>query len=346
MIAKATLNPQAWEIEETESEIRRLVIDGILQGKTRNELNQAVGKTLNSSLKKIVIPELRVAARKSLIQFYNRQYSTATRLYGGNIPVLLSLVSLTERSKSEREREKIYEKLPETVKDDFKMTVNQYGVPNKEFMENYVSEKVKPTLDALCQQFALDPDDVSGSNSLRNRAEMEVRYSKHLNDIAGLRAAGVKLVIASTHADCSKRCAEFQGRVYSLDGTSGTTDDGRSYVPLEVATDVIYTTKTGKSYKNGLLGFNCRHYLVEYKTGYQFPKPDAKKEKEEYAITVKQRYLERQVRRWKVEALESRLTDKKRYSIALSKSRYWNQVYENFSKKNDRAFYRSRIQIA
>ena len=112
------------------------------------------------------------------------------------------------------------------------------GIPLQKFSQEYIIKNVKPALDRLAEQEAKDPDDISGRNSLRNRAEMEVRYNDNQKSIAELKARGVRLVIASTHADCSERCRRWQGRVYSLDGTSGVTDDGRTYVPLEEATDI------------------------------------------------------------------------------------------------------------
>ena len=104
-------------------------------------------------------------------------------------------------------------------------SANLYGVPMRKFAEDYIRDNVRPVLDNLSKQQALDPNDVEGRNSLRNLAEMEVRYNDHLQQIEDLKAAGHKLVIASTHADCSDRCRPWQGRVYSLDGTYGVTDD-------------------------------------------------------------------------------------------------------------------------
>lgn len=223
--------------------------------------------------------------------------------------------------------------------------INLYGVPLQKYSENYIEGNVRPVLDMLAEQFTLDPDDVSGRNSLRNRAEMEVRYHVHLEQIEELRAGGNKLVIASTHSDCSERCAPWQGRVYSLDGTSGVTDDGRKYVPLEQATDIYYTTKAGKTYKNGLLGFNCRHYLVPYQNGYRFPQPDRAEERRQYKITLRQRQLERNVIRWKTVAVESKGIDKKQYAYAREKAIRWNRAYIEFSEKNGRAYYPSRTKI-
>ena len=194
-----------------------------------------------------------------------------------------------------------------------------------------------------------DPDDLRRDserrNSLRNRAEMEVRYDDHLRQIEDFRAKGTKLVIASTHADCSDRCRPWQGRVYSLDGTSGTAPDGRKYVPLEDATDIFYTTKAGKVYKNGLLGFNCRHFLVEYQPFLRFPRPSAEKQREEYKITLTQRSMERDVRRLRVEADTWRGIDADRARKATKKATEAYRRYRDFSKAHDRAYYPSRVQI-
>ncbi|MBP5466858.1 MAG: hypothetical protein J6Y43_04790, partial [Clostridia bacterium] len=104
-------------------------------------------------------------------------------------------------------------------------------------------------------------------------------------------------------------------------------------------------TKAGKTYKNGLLGFNCRHYLVPYTKGFQFPPPNVKEERKQYAITLKQRALERNVRRWRTEALTSKGIDDKRYIEARKKAEAWNNAYIKFSKDNGRAYYPSRTKI-
>ena len=178
---------------------------------------------------------------------------------------------------------------------------------------------------------------------------MEVRYKAHVDEIEKFKQDGVKLVIASTHADCSKRCAKWQGKVYSLDGSTGKTDDGRKYIPLEVATDnnqVYYTNpKTGTQYKGGLLGYNCRHYLVAYKKGYRFPQPNAKEERREYAITQKQRALERQVRKWRTLAVTLKGVNREEYLQARRKAIEWNKQYIEFSQKHGRAYYPSRTQL-
>lgn len=257
---------------------------------------------------------------------------------------------------------KIYEPKNELAKnmplkraEELISSVNFYGTELRKFSQDYIQKNVKPVFERLSKQYPFDPDSISNKdtyigaynkhiNSLRNRAELEVRYNGHLENIEKMKQ-GNKLVIASSHADCSERCAKWQGRVFSLDGTYGVTPDGRKYVPLEVATDVYYTTKSGKRWKNGLLGFNCRHYLVPYKDGFRFPKPNAAEERKQYAITEEQRHLERNVRYWRTRAIYEKDIDIKAYDKALKKVNFWNDTYIDFSRKNGRAYYPSRTNI-
>ena len=298
--------------------------------------------------KEIKIVALAIAARQSLLRFYSEQYDELRRSFGWQLPALAALLLLNGRTltggdirPTKPQTEQAKQILAERGYDSSRLT----GAPLQKFSRDYMRDNVKPALDRLAAQQARDPDDVSGRNTLRNRAEMEVRYNAHLEQIAALREQGVNLVICSTHADCSERCRPWQGRVYSLDGTRGRTDDGRSYVPLEEATDIYYTTKAGKTYKNGLLGFNCRHFLVPYKSGYRFPKPNVTEERREYEITQEQRRLETVVRKWRTKAVEYKNTDRESYLKARSNAIAANKAYIAFSKQNNRAYYPSRTAL-
>ena len=174
---------------------------------------------------------------------------------------------------------------------------------------------------------------------------MQVRYERHQDEITGFKQRGTRLVVCSVHSDCSDRCAKWQGGVYSLDGTEGVTEDGRHFVPLEVATDVYYTTKAGRMYKNGPLGFNCRHKLYEYKPKMGVPTVSKQQQKREYAITRRQRAMERGV----ITARENALTFK---DVNVDKYRMWRKIaqqryeaYKQFSEANNRAYYPDRVKI-
>lgn len=337
-------------MEEAETEIRKTVQYEYFNGTSKTALNEKIKRIIQIAIDKVKILELKRVAAKSLLNFYERQYSEIKRISPLKMAFILAL-GILQGQKIEGIKT-LY--LPYTPTKEQARTfllrqgvrsANLYGVPLQKFSKDYIEKNIQPTLNNLVKQFPLDTDDITGRMSLRGKAELEVRYQHNLDMVADLKSAGHKLVICSTHADCSDRCAKWQGRVYSLDGTSGTTDDGRKYVPLEDATDIFYTTKSGKTYKNGLLGFNCRHYLVPYKSGYRFPKPNVKEERKQYAITVKQRQLERQVIKWKTEAVTCKLTDKTRYKFARERAEEWNNLYIEFSKQNNRAYYPSRTKI-
>lgn len=239
-LADKGLNPQAEAIEEAQTLIRIIVRNGWLSNKRKQDINVELQHAIREALKRIEIPDLRDAAERSLNTFAERQYNTYLREFGAISTAVAALVVLANNEPNTPQ----FKRAERTIKrnGNFAIETSARGVPLQKFSQDYIRENVTPILNRLASENGLDPDDVSGRNSLRNLSEMEVRYNTHLKEIESFRASGTKLVVASSHADCSDRCSEWQGRVYSLDGTSGATDDGKQYVPLETATDVYYTT--------------------------------------------------------------------------------------------------------
>ncbi len=347
-IVKDKLPSDAREITDAESELRLLLKTEFVKGAQKAVIDAKARGIIKRSTERIKLPVLKDAARRSLSAFYINQYKTFSSIPRSVflITVALNAVRSAATDMPRETAVKVLKRHEISVVGDtvYVPGIKEYGVPLKEYAERY-EKKVKPVFERLEAEAARDPDDTTGRNTLRNRAEMEVRYADHMRSIDEFKAAGVKLVIASTHSDCSKRCSGWQGRVYSLDGTSGTAPDGRSYVPLEEATDVIYTTKAGKTYKNGLLGFNCRHYLVEYKDNLRFTKQSEATEKKEYEITLKQREYERRIRDLKVKAIEFKGINKDEYTRAVKEYKALTQEYIDYCHGNDRAYYPSRIKI-
>lgn len=345
-LADKGLNPQAQAVEEAQTEIRLAVRDGWLKNEPKAKINATVQRIIRAALKEISLPELRSAAYRSLNAFAERQYNTYLSVFGNTSDLLMAMLVLA----AETPNPAAYARAQRTVLSSSRVEIppletSAKGIPLQMFAKDYFERYVVPTFYKIVEQKALDPDDISGSNSLRNRAEMEVRYNAHLQSIDELRTAGVRLVVCSVHADCSKRCSQWQGRVYSLDGTSGTTDDGKPFVPLEKATDVYYTTKAGKTYKNGLLGFNCRHKLYPYSVGMIIPHVSEAEQAKERAIDRRQRELERRVRDYKERALIFKNIDRERYLKSKRLANKWRSEYIRFSHENGRAYYPSRIKL-
>ncbi len=338
------LNPQAEALEDAQTRIRIAVRDGWMSNKAKAVINAEVQRIIRAALKDVKVPDLRDAAYRSLNAFAERQYNMLRQAFGVNPTTFLTMLALAPDSGSTpQERASAMSAAADNPQITYE--TNARGIPLQEYSQDYIEQKVIPAFDELLKQKALDPDDISGTNSLRNRAEMEVRYAAHTQNIEELRAAGVKLVVASVHADCSDRCYKWQGRIYSLDGTSGTTEDGKPYVPLETATEVYYTTKAGKTYRNGLLGFNCRHYLIPYKPRMVIPHVSRETQQRENAINIRQRELERRVREQREKALIFRNIDRELYLKARRRAIAANKEYMKFSKDNGRAYYPSRVKL-
>ncbi len=349
-IAIDRLNPTAQALEEAQSLIRLEVKDGFFKMRSRAEIDARVRRIILSALGKIKSRDLKAAAYNSLVQFYNKQRQLISSIGMSRLLLFLALTRLTEKGKPKEERSAYTATMTEKTareiiaKSDtpfYSDKVIELGQPLNKYHEEYMERYVAPVLDAMAKAKAMDPTSPM-KMSLRGRAELEVRYEWHQDQLTDFKERGVKLVIVSSHADCSERCRPWQGRVYSLDGTSGTTSDGRKYVPIEEATNIL--TPNGKWY-NGLFGFNCRHYMVEYKPGYQFPKPSAKVEREQYKITQKQRAYERHVLEWKIKAETYKGIDRDKYKKAKAKAKAWEKAYISYSKAHERPYYNSRTKL-
>lgn len=139
---------------------------------------------------------------------------------------------------------------------------------------------------------------------------------------------GCDLVETSAHAGARPSHAEWQGRIFSRSGTHSKYPDFRQ--------------STGYGTGEGLGGWNCRHSYFPYFEGMapvyssdDLEDMNAKKyeyngEKlTEYEATQKQRYIERQIRRWKREykVMEAAGQPTNEAAAKLSK---WNGTQKDF----------------
>ncbi len=354
------LNKQALTLEQAQGLIRIAVKNALFGSAPKHKLDNEVKLIISRALKNISIPSLKEAAYKSLIQFYHEQRRLAAQIPQRNLLIFLALTRLRDKDKGVLSPDSLAANMPvktarsiirDNLPPDEADEIITLGQPLQMYHERYAKEHVIPTLKRMAEAEALDPDSglyTSKRSTLRARAEIEVRYQGHQDALTDFKERGVKLVIISSHSDCSVRCRPYQGRVFSLDGSKGTTPDGRKYYPLEEAINDEWNEnpekKSGK-WKNGLFGFNCRHYMVEYRDGYEFPKNTRKTEEKQYYISQRQRALERNVRHWVAKAESYKGTNLDAYKEAKKKAADWNNRYIAFSKKHDRPYYASRTRL-
>lgn len=131
---------------------------------------------------------------------------------------------------------------------------------------------------------------------------------------------GIHLVVVSAHANTCKLCLPWQGKILIDDVYShGSKADGN--YPL-----------LSEAMKAGLLHPNCRHTLATYFEDItQLPKvPDDEEALGNYEAEQKQRYIERQIRKWK--RIEAGSVDIENVNKAANKvKQYENMLQQHLS---------------
>lgn len=329
--------------------VKQLIVDGVLSGETRAETFRKIAVVIKKYAEhtpKELRKEFTANVAKNAVTAYNRFKRKVEETAAANSITVLMLAALLRGERkavetAERSGKPIAEQVIE-VERNVSRRLTESG--KEDYTEYIYPDKINPT--DIKAKIKEELRRMSGEDGqLRNRAEMHVRHEAQQASIEEMRASGVKLVWASTHADCSKRCEPWQGRLYSLDGTYGEID-GHSYQPLENATDVYVTTKAGKVWKNGLLGFNCRHRLMPYNDHQAPPKAFSADEMErKRKLNEQQRAIERAIRRQKAEAWEIIHVDGKRAQGLFRTAKANEEKYRAFCRKNNLVALPYRTQV-
>lgn len=133
---------------------------------------------------------------------------------------------------------------------------------------------------------------------------------------------GVHTVVVSAHANTCPLCLPWQGKILIDDVYSnGSKADGKYKLVSEAM-------------KAGLFHPNCRHTLITYFPGItKLPKvPDDKEALKNYEAEQKQRYMERQIRKYK--RIEAGELDQGNMQKASSKVSEWQERLRQHLKDN------------
>lgn len=330
------LNWQVVLVQDAETDIKTITLESVLKGESYLATNKKVTEYLKEALSKLESESIKQMAQTTLLNYASRVYLQWLNIYGNKEQGYLMLSIL--KSKSVIIPEKVTTRLKSLTKEISDTAYNR-AVANGIYPKEY-EKKVNAVLDSYAKP------DYSDRYSLRAHVERELRAEYQQKQLSDLKESGVNLVWIDTHANCSERCQPFQGKLYSLDNTSGTIK-GIKYKPLTEATDIYTYTKAGKAYKNGCIsGFNCRHKLEPFKDGCKpqiIPKEVIERQRN---IEAKQRELERKVRKYEVRALGYKeQNDKQRYSNYKALIKKWEDRYIEFSKKNNVPIYPSRLKV-
>jgi hypothetical protein len=329
---------QVVTISSVQLKIKDIIVQDLTTGVSRDQTEAKLSKIINSV--NLNNPVLNAASKRTLNQFSkNIYFQLSTKIKG------LS---------------KNYQKDMEQTEPSYKVDLQNGFNPIQEYtkfrpfidnspkglavIDNY-REQVKDTLKELASETPIvTRKRVDGSTykiSLRNLAEVRVRYEANSQDLENFTNQGIDLVWTSSHADSSGRCQPFQGKLYSVSGKTGVVD-GNSYTPLDDALRGLDNDG------NGIIsGYNCRHRLVPYQQGMKPPTDyDEATIKKERALDQKQRNYENRIRNLKQEEkLLRSVGENEQASLLRSRWQQLNQEYEGFSLTNGRAFYRWRTVL-
>lgn len=161
--------------------------------------------------------------------------------------------------------------------------------------------------------------------NIASYAEMALRTANHRAMLLGEGKKrdewGLHLVVVSAHANTCPKCEEWQGKILIDDVFSNGSKADGDY-PL-----------VSEAIKAGLLHPNCRHSLITYFPGItQLPKvPDGEDAIKTYEAEQKQRYFERQIRKWKRK--EFGLLDSENNEGAKRKVSYYEKALREHLKE-------------
>ena len=354
--AKITaLREQTIIIEDCTAEIKALLSKSVFGGVGYFGFIAAADSIIQEAINEIEDEELKESAERSLKTFARKEFS---RLRASLLTLpwfsysALYCVKQIYNSTTAKAKQKAFNELAQIVPElaDEKPIFSdepgiepptRWGLPLNQFMDDYMKK-----IDSVSKMLAEDSVMAETGLPLRLKAELYLRQKWHEEQLEDLKNKKVNFVWTSSHVNCSPRCQSWQGKLYSLNHTKGKIGN-ISYRPLEDATDIYTTTKSGKRYKNGIIsGFGCRHYLIPFEKNGERPTQFSDKQIDKYwEIDKTQRAMERKIYHLRESYYAYRGQNDKLARQFYREAVKARNEYIAFCKKNNVAYYPSRMQV-
>ena len=345
-------------VNEVESKMKKVIVDDITRGipfsYTQNTLDELI-KEFEANIPEEYIERANMvkALQFSKKVFYNdymnnihkpflKAKKEIEKVLGIRIDTPMELLGAMMMNLKKLDIKQVYD-----VTEGSTMSFTK-GTP---YIADYYQQVTK-AVNEMVEQSIIEPISPKakrgGENalSLRSLVEMSIRQDFHANQMENYKQEQVELVAISTHADCSERCQPYQGKVFSLNKKYGTIN-GQQYEPIENATEIFVKTKNGRTWKNGLFGFNCRHRMIKYVEG-ELPPMDYSKDEiaKERDISNKQRGYERLIYKERLKSVLYSGLDDERASNARKHATELMGEYKAYSEQNNHAYYPARCSIS
>ena len=330
--------------------VKEIVSEGVSKGWNEKELTTALNKVIASECKRVDV-SYQESFRKSLVSAARKWHYELSKTY----KILdQNFAAAAMKQPLNIEIQNLIKKVPFEKFTEFRRLLDDGTNPGIPVIKDY-----QKSVRLITKAISVDaPKTVTTKNGksyvmpVRLRAELAVRYAAAVENLQRLIDSGVKWCWISSHANCSPRCADYQGRLYSL--FKGEYElDGKIYKPTGTIDGIPYRPITEallgpNGDGNGCIsGYNCRHRAIEYERGSKPPKDFTEAEmKREYAIDKQQRFYENRIRQMKTEERQLRACGMTKEAATLRKK--WRALtldYEIYSVEHDRAYYPYRCVI-
>ena len=343
-------------IETAETEIKKLINFYALLLKPRKELIdringivKAVSNRLPNSLfeKYKYVLGLKETADKVIRDYYD----VVVKRYHTIVAVLL-LVGISVKANNPLELNKqlssksVIREIT-SKKTEIDTWAMAKGYPN---VLNYPQE-LKRKMNGLAKTQTVASETGKKPITVWQKAELDLRYEGQVDMIRDLVNSGVQYAWTSSHPDCSKRCEKWQGKLFDLQAEHSELSGHR--MKNKVDGNTVYCFKEVISqvdkygYQNNIIvGFNCRHRLIEYKPGSVAPHEyTAKQVRRNREINQTLRQMEREIRYYKQQSILYNSIDKRLADKYKAKAKQLTEQYKNFANKNGYAWYQWRIAV-
>ena len=211
-------------VADAETDLKLLVRNCVLNGDNLATVNDKVTRFIKELLDELESESIKAKVKQSFPAFATRLYYKWLQVFGTQAMALAYLTALkaskTNIPQSVEETLKAIPKERELSVYTPSLDAGAYNraTPNQMYNLEYEKE-IQKRINEIAD---ITPKaDYNTRYSLRASVELELRWEHNQKQIGDMVENGVKLAWIDSHANCSERCEPWQGKLYSLNGTSG-----------------------------------------------------------------------------------------------------------------------------
>ena len=194
-------------VSAMKSKIKEFILTELLSGKHRESILRKVQEEISKFTNGISDRYEAEAYKKELTEFAKEAY-----LMASDRTFMMSALTMSA----------VLSEKKEITAGQKRFATSGYGLYSEELRDKKYDELQEKTRKFMSEYASFDGS--KSYNFASSGGEGGASFERYLSDKKALIAKGVRIVYIPPHANCSKRCQPYQGKLYSLDGTSGSIE--------------------------------------------------------------------------------------------------------------------------